>query len=64
VVLFGPVAPARWGPPDADRHRVLWAGRCGDPFADVVFEGLGALDVGEVLLAIEGARASNAGQRV
>jgi ADP-heptose:LPS heptosyltransferase len=27
VVLFGPVSPARWGPPaDRPRHRVLWAG--------------------------------------
>lgn len=26
VVLFGPVAPAAWGPPPLPRHRVLWAG--------------------------------------
>ena len=34
VVLFGPTAPARWGPP-ADRqiHRALWTGRRGDPHA-------------------------------
>jgi ADP-heptose:LPS heptosyltransferase len=32
VVLFGPTPPAEWGPPpDRDRHRVLWAGRRGDP---------------------------------
>ncbi|WP_282794588.1 glycosyltransferase family 9 protein [Streptomyces sp. CC224B] len=24
VVLFGPVAPRLWGPPDHPRHRVLW----------------------------------------
>jgi len=24
VVLFGPVSPARWGPPDRPRHRALW----------------------------------------
>jgi ADP-heptose:LPS heptosyltransferase len=24
VVLFGPVAPALWGPPPLERHRVLW----------------------------------------
>lgn len=24
VVLFGPVAPCLWGPPDSPRHRVLW----------------------------------------
>jgi ADP-heptose:LPS heptosyltransferase len=33
VVLFGPTPPAEWGPPaeKRDRHRVLWAGRRGDP---------------------------------
>jgi ADP-heptose:LPS heptosyltransferase len=32
VVLFGPTPPAEWGPPpERDRHRVLWAGRRGDP---------------------------------
>jgi ADP-heptose:LPS heptosyltransferase len=32
VVLFGPTPPAEWGPPPhRDRHRVLWAGRRGDP---------------------------------
>ena len=32
VVLFGPTPPAEWGPPpDRGRHRVLWAGRRGDP---------------------------------
>jgi ADP-heptose:LPS heptosyltransferase len=32
VVLFGPTPPAEWGPPPGrDRHRVLWAGRRGDP---------------------------------
>ncbi|TDD30221.1 glycosyltransferase family 9 protein [Actinomadura sp. KC06] len=31
VLLFGPTPPARWGPPDRDEHRVLWAGRRGDP---------------------------------
>lgn len=29
VVLFGPVAPAEWGPPALPRHRVLWAGHRG-----------------------------------
>jgi ADP-heptose:LPS heptosyltransferase len=34
VVLFGPTAPARWGPPrDRPIHRALWAGRTGDPHA-------------------------------
>lgn len=43
VVLFGPVPPSAWGPPRgraAARHRVLWAGRVGDPLADVVDDGL------------------------
>jgi ADP-heptose:LPS heptosyltransferase len=32
VVLFGPTSPAEWGPPAGRaRHRVLWAGRHGDP---------------------------------
>jgi ADP-heptose:LPS heptosyltransferase len=32
VVLFGPTPPARWGPPPGRPwHRVLWAGRPGDP---------------------------------
>jgi ADP-heptose:LPS heptosyltransferase len=32
VVLFGPTPPAEWGPPpDRGFHRVLWAGRRGDP---------------------------------
>jgi ADP-heptose:LPS heptosyltransferase len=32
VVLFGPTPPAEWGPPpERTSHRVLWAGRRGDP---------------------------------
>ncbi|MER7548167.1 glycosyltransferase family 9 protein [Spirillospora sp. NPDC127506] len=31
VLLFGPTPPGRWGPPDRAEHRVLWAGRRGDP---------------------------------
>ena len=31
VLLFGPTPPDRWGPPDRAEHRVLWAGRRGDP---------------------------------
>ena len=42
VVLFGPTSPLTWGPPlsSADRHRVLWAGRTGDPHADRPHDGL------------------------
>jgi ADP-heptose:LPS heptosyltransferase len=44
VVLFGPVPPAEWGPPpDRPRHRALWAGRRGDPHADVPDPGLLAI---------------------
>jgi ADP-heptose:LPS heptosyltransferase len=51
VVLFGPMSPRRWGPPAdrASRHRVLWAGRRGDPLADTVDPGLLEIEVGDVL---------------
>jgi ADP-heptose:LPS heptosyltransferase len=53
VVLFGPTSPERWGPPaDRRRHRVLWAGRCGDPNADTTDPGLLALQPRHVLEAI------------
>jgi ADP-heptose:LPS heptosyltransferase len=26
VTLFGPMSPARWGPPDRPQHRVIWHG--------------------------------------
>jgi ADP-heptose:LPS heptosyltransferase len=53
VVLFGPTAPARWGPP-ADRpwHRALWAGTSGDPHGQVPDPGLLALTVDQVLEAL------------
>ena len=41
VVLFGPISPARWGPPpERPRHRVLWAGKTGDPHSDKPDPGL------------------------
>jgi ADP-heptose:LPS heptosyltransferase len=53
VVLFGPTSPERWGPlaPPADpaRHRVLWAGRTGDPHASEPHEGLLEIEPGAVL---------------
>jgi ADP-heptose:LPS heptosyltransferase len=53
VVLFGPTSPERWGPPaDRPRHRVLWAGRWGDPNADTTDPGLLALQPRHVLEAI------------
>ena len=53
VVLFGPVAPACWGPPsDRDRHRALWSGRTGDPHADAPDAGLLEIGVDDVLAAL------------
>jgi ADP-heptose:LPS heptosyltransferase len=52
VLLFGPTAPARWGPAiDADRHIVLWHGTFvrGDPHADEIDPALARIGVGEVL---------------
>jgi ADP-heptose:LPS heptosyltransferase len=53
VVLFGPVSPARWGPP-ADRpwHRALWAGTSGDPHGRLPDPGLLAIGTGQVLEAL------------
>ncbi|MEW6270786.1 MAG: glycosyltransferase family 9 protein [Thermodesulfobacteriota bacterium] len=53
VVLFGPVAPACWGPP-ADRpwHRALWKGRVGDPHATAPDAGLLEIGVDEVVAAL------------
>ncbi|MDH2426665.1 glycosyltransferase family 9 protein [Sphaerisporangium sp. TRM90804] len=44
VVLFGPVPPARWGPPERGPHVALWAGRHGDPHASRPDPGL--LEIG------------------
>jgi len=53
VVLFGPVGPARWGPPADGPHVALWAGRSGDPFGTVADPGLLALSVADVLGALD-----------
>ena len=35
VLLFGPTAPSRWGPPADGPHEVLWCGDgTGDPWGD------------------------------
>ena len=56
VLLFGPTSPARWGPlvppADASRHRVLWAGRSGDPHASAPHDGLLEIQPGAVLAAL------------
>lgn len=54
VVLFGPVPPSRWGPPaERTQHRALWAGRQGDPHADALDPGLAALQIDDVLAALD-----------
>jgi ADP-heptose:LPS heptosyltransferase len=57
VVLFGPTAPAEWGPPPGRPwHRALWAGRTGDPHAATPDPGLleiGPADVAEALAALD-----------
>jgi ADP-heptose:LPS heptosyltransferase len=59
VLLFGPVPPAEWGPPaGARRQRTLWAGRRGDPHADVADTGLLALTPEHVGREIDDLRAS------
>lgn len=61
VVLFGPVAPSRWGPPPDPRHQVIWHGDgTGDPHGDEPDRALLAVRVAEVAAAVtralEGAR--------
>lgn len=53
VVLFGPVAPAQWGPPPLARHVALWAGRRGDPHGVTIDPGLLRLDVDEVCQQVD-----------
>jgi ADP-heptose:LPS heptosyltransferase len=53
VVLFGPVSPARWGPPPRPWHHVLWAGSTGDPHAGVPDAGLLRISVEQVTRALD-----------
>ncbi|HEY4441802.1 MAG TPA: glycosyltransferase family 9 protein [Candidatus Elarobacter sp.] len=53
VVLFGPVAPSRWGPPPRPYHRVLWSGTTGDPHADRVDPGLLAIPAARVIAELD-----------
>jgi ADP-heptose:LPS heptosyltransferase len=48
-VLFGPTSPAHWGPPPSPRHRVLWAGRTGDPHGNRPHDGLLDIQARDVL---------------
>ncbi len=54
VTLFGPTAPQFWGPPAGARHRVLWAGTTGDPFANTPDPGLLRIGSSEVVTALRG----------
>lgn len=54
VVLFGPIAPTVWGPPQRSIHRVLWNGTTGDPHADRVDPGLLAIPAERVIAALDG----------
>lgn len=62
VLLFGPTPPARWGPLiNARRHRVLWAGRHGDPHAGRPDPGLLAITTGAVLDSVRALRRETVG---
>jgi ADP-heptose:LPS heptosyltransferase len=56
VVLFGPVSPARWGPPDRPRHQALWPvsdpGYRGDPHGSEPDPVLLRISVADVLAAV------------
>jgi ADP-heptose:LPS heptosyltransferase len=50
VLLFGPTSPETWGPWHAgERHRVLWAGRTGDPHGRTPHAGLLEIEPRDVL---------------
>jgi ADP-heptose:LPS heptosyltransferase len=50
VLLFGPTSPDAWGPRrSGDRHRVLWAGRTGDPHGQTPDDGLLEIEPRDVL---------------
>lgn len=53
VLLFGPTAPARWGPPESGPHTVLWHGDGrGDPWGSEPDPALLRITVEEVLDAV------------
>jgi ADP-heptose:LPS heptosyltransferase len=57
VLLFGPTSPRHWGPPPGrEIHRVLWEGHSGDPHAAEVDPGLLAIEVEEVIAALDSLR--------
>lgn len=52
VVLFGPVSPARWGPPEDGPHVALWTGVESDPFAQAISPALFDLGIEAVVDAL------------
>ena len=53
VTLFGPVAPAQWGPPDDPLHVVVTRGAGGgDPHGETVDPALSRITVGDVLTPV------------
>jgi ADP-heptose:LPS heptosyltransferase len=55
VLLFGPTAPSRWGPPEDGPHRVLWHGDgSGDPWGEEPDPALLAISSEEVAEAAAG----------
>ncbi|MEU2125532.1 glycosyltransferase family 9 protein [Nocardia niwae] len=54
VLIFGPDAPAVWGPPpERASHVALWAGHTGDPRSDTPAPGLAMISAAEVLAAAD-----------
>jgi ADP-heptose:LPS heptosyltransferase len=51
-VLFGPTAPAFWGPPPWHPHVSLWSGRRGDPHGTEADQGLMAISAQQVIDAL------------
>jgi ADP-heptose:LPS heptosyltransferase len=51
VTLAGPVPPRLWGPPPRPWHKVLWAGRTGDPHGGEPDPGLLEITTSDVLAA-------------
>jgi ADP-heptose:LPS heptosyltransferase len=65
VLLFGPTSPLTWGPPPGSRrHRVIWAGRLGDPHASHPDPGLLEIGVRDVAEAIDALGRQHAGGRM
>ncbi len=64
VVLFGPVAPAWWGPPpERPQHVPLWSGTTSDPFATAPDPGLLRITPAAVRAAAEQLLSSSPGRR-